>query len=95
MEGRNKGNEKKDLELKRRRQRKLKKGKDYTGGKIRQINPTCTPGLLQAGRKQFLAEIGREGWSNMAGYSTHTNGPGRIDDREYPQTASFMTNLSP
>ena len=30
----------------------------------------------------------------MEGYSAHTNGPGRIhvDDREYPQTASFMTN---
>ena len=29
----------------------------------------------------------------MAGYSAHTNGPGRIDDKEYPQTVSFMTHL--
>ena len=31
----------------------------------------------------------------MAGYSAHTNGPGSIDDKEYPPSASFMSNLSP
>ena len=31
----------------------------------------------------------------MAGYSAHTNGPGSIDDKEYPQSARFMSNLSP
>ena len=29
------------------------------------------------------------------GYSAHTNGPGSIDDRRYPQNATFMTHLSP
>ena len=29
------------------------------------------------------------------GYSAHTNGPGRIDEKEYPQIARFMTNRSP
>ena len=42
-----------------------------------------------------MAEIGGEGWPKMAGYSAHTNGPGSIDDKEYPQPASFMRNLSP
>jgi len=31
----------------------------------------------------------------MEGYSAHTNGPGSIDDRRYPQNATFMTHLSP
>ena len=31
----------------------------------------------------------------MEGYSTHTNGLGSIDDRRYPQNATFMTHLSP
>ena len=42
-----------------------------------------------------MAEIEEEGWPKMAGYSAHTNGPGSIDDKEYPQSASFMSNLSP
>ena len=31
----------------------------------------------------------------MGGYSALTNGPGSIDDRRYPQNATFMTHLSP
>jgi len=46
-------------------------------------------------KKNFMAEIGGEEWPKMAGYSAHTNGPGSIDDKEYPQPASFMRNLSP
>jgi len=42
-----------------------------------------------------MAEIEGEGWPKMAGYSAHTNGPGSIDDKEYPHPASFMRNLSP
>jgi len=42
-----------------------------------------------------MAEIEGEGWPEMAGYSAHTNGPGSIDDKEYPHPASFMRNLSP
>ena len=45
-------------------------------------------------QKKFMAEIRGEGWPKIPGYSAHTNCPGRIDDREYPQTASFMKNLS-
>jgi hypothetical protein len=43
-------------------------------------------------QKNFMAEIGGEGWPKMEGYSAHTNGPGSIDDKEYPQSASFMSN---
>ena len=39
-----------------------------------------------------MAEIRGREWPKMEGCSAHTNGPGRIDDREYPQTANFMTN---
>ena len=31
----------------------------------------------------------------MGGYSAHTNGAGSIDDRRYPQNATFMAHLSP
>ena len=40
-----------------------------------------------------MAEIRGEGWPKMEGYSTHTNGPGRKDDREYPQTAGFDSEV--
>ena len=42
-----------------------------------------------------MGEFRGEGWPVMAGYSAHTNGPGSIDDRRYPQNATFMTHLSP
>ena len=42
-----------------------------------------------------MAEFRGEGWPVMGGYSAHTNGPGSIDDRRYPQNATFMTHLSP
>ena len=43
----------------------------------------------------FMALVRGEELSLEVGYSAHTNGPGSIDDKEYPQSASFMRNLSP
>ena len=42
--------------------------------------------------EKFMAEIRGKELPKMGGYSAHTNGPGRIDDRDYPQTASVMAN---